>query len=769
MLSPAAWPRLPLVGVALAAVAGIAADEWLAPDPWWAAAVAGMALMLAWWHPAALWPAIMAVFAAAHGWQWQENPARVWAEALASKPRAVRVGGILTSEPEPSGDGTNRWRATMRADTWDVDGTVARQTSDLIVRWQTAEVPHYGDRWDIGGVVSRPAAPRNPGEFDTPAWLGRRGIFLELHGRDPDAARLVARDQGVRIKAVALSARAWILNTLGLGLEDAPAVRSLIAGVVLGARDDASEEFRTAFRQTGTMHLFSVSGLHVGMFALILWVVLQPLRFSRRTAVFVIIPMVFFYSLVTGAAPSSLRAATMISFALGALLLDRGSSPGNSLAAAALLLLGFDTNQLFQPGFQLSFLVVAALLLLAPSLDRRLTRVFRPDPFIPQGLYGKRLRFHAWAGRGLAGTLSVSLAAWIGGLPLTAAYFHLVPLVSIPANMAAVPLAFVILALGMLAVAGGAVSGFLAAVFNAANWGAASLLLALVTWAASLPGAYITLPPAWMRPPARLVILDLGTSGAQMLLTRRAAWLFDSGRNRDFATVLEPALRAEGVNRLEAFVLTHGDAGHAGGAVDMTKLFSPTVVFDSTLRDRSPARGAFQRLLQEMDRGRRLVFPGDQREAGTGTEITFLHPMPGFPARTADDQSVVMRIQHGPFRVLLMADAGIETETALLRSNRGNLRADILVFGRPEKDVFATGEFLDAVQPRIVVLGREDPFREGTGEAALRERLAASGAEVFDQEKSGAVTVTFRDGDAEVRGFLDGRTKVLEPGATTPP
>lgn len=751
------------MGVALCAVTGILAGERLAPDPAWTAACAAAALVAAWRFPSFLWAATIAVFATVHAWQWQENTARLWAENIAAEPRAVSVTGILVDEPAPVEGSANRWRARMRAEEWNIDGRRARQNSDIVVRWRSDKAPHYGDRWTIDGVAARPQRPRNPGEFDDVSWLGRQGIFLELHGRESDAAHLVAAQQGSRLKAAALEARSRILRTLGLGLDNAPTVRSLIAAITLGARDDAAEEFNAAFRQTGTLHLFSVSGLHVGMFALLLWMALQPLRVSRRAAVLVIIPLLFFYSLVTGAAPSSLRAATMISLALGALLLDRAPATGNSLAAAALLLLGSDTNQLFQPGFQLSFLVVGAVLLLTPPLDRRMARALCPDPFIPRRLYDTARKMQASAGYALAATLAVSAAAWIGGLPLTAAYFQILPLVSVPANMVAVPLAFVILALGMLSVVSGLVSLPLAGVFNATNWGVTSLLLAFVQWAAHLPGAYISLPPAWFRPPAQLTVFDLGTGGAQLLLTRQSAWLFDSGSKRDFATIIEPALRAQGVKKLDAFVLTHGDAEHAGGAVGLTEIFAPSAIIDSTLRDRSAARRAFHQTLHGNAKPKRLAFPGDRTGAGDDTDITFLHPPPGQPGRTADDQCVVTRIDHGPFRVLLMSDSGAETETALLRSDRGALRADILVLGRHEEDIFATSEFLEAVQPRAVILATLDPFREGTGEPALRERLKNTGAKVFDQSQCGALTIGFRDNRCKLQSYIGQQGASLEP------
>jgi competence protein ComEC len=310
----------------------------------------------------------------------------------------------------------------------------------------------------------------------------------------------------------------------------------------------------------------------------------------------------------------------------------------------------------------------------------------------------------------------------------------------------------------MLSVLAGMASSALAAVFNATNWGITSVLLAFVQWAAALPGAYLSLPPAWLRPPAQITVFDLGTGGAQLLLTRQNAWLFDAGSARDFATVIEPAMRAEGVRKVDAFVLTHGDAEHAGGALEIAEIFQPSSIMDSTLRDRSTARRAFHQMLRGQNKGKHLVFATETAALGDDSSVTFLHPPAGTPGRTADDQCVVARIDCGPFRTLLMSDSGAEAEATLLRGDREGLRADILVLGRHAEDLFAKEEFLAAVGPRVVVLAAPDPFREGSDEAALRERLTATGAEIFDQSICGAVTIRFGERKAELSAFLDGQS-----------
>ena len=757
------FPRLPLLGPALAAVAGILFAEYAAPDPRVMLAIAAAALLAVPWRGGtiALLLATAAAFALAHTWQWRSDPSRAFAENFFAEPREVRLTGVLLDEPKESAPGS--WRAPLQVETWTLNGRTARPPVRVVARWTSPVAPRYGDRWEINGLVSTLPQPRNPGQFDAADWWGRRGVFLEMRANRDTPARRLARDAGSPLQSAAFAARAWMLHTLGLGLENAPALRALIAGVTLGARDTESDQYADAFRQTGTFHLFSVSGLHVGMVALLLWLVLRPLGLSRRRAVLVIIPSLFFYALVTGASPPSLRAAVMLAAAFAGFLLDRPVSPANGLAAAALLLLGYDTNQLFSPGFQMSFSIVAAIFLLAPPLQEFFAVRLRPDPFLPRRLYTRRQAVAAETGRALASTLGVSAAAWLGSLPLTALVFHLLPLLAIPANMLAVPLAFGILAVSMLALLGGLASVWLATVFNNTSWGLAALLVGVVGYTADLPGSYVQLPPAWMQPPARLTIFDLSTGGAQLLRTRHSAWLFDTGTEPDARSIIEPALRAAGVGRPDSIVLTHGDAEHLGGAPRLLDAHPPRRWMTGTLRDRARSRTALHKLLQERGYPKALVLPGDAWRAGPGTSVTILSPDPAQKSRVADDQAAVVRLDTHGFRTLLMSDAGAATEDYLLRHHAAQLSADIVVFGRHGEDLFATTEFLAAVQPRIIVLAPLDPFRDGKDEPALRARLAATGAEIFDQDQCGAVIVDYDKTRTHLRGFLNGQAIEMSP------
>ena len=750
-----------MAGLALAAVTGILLAEFLGPDVRILFVCFLAALPFALWRvgTVALCVAVASAFALAHIWQWRDDPGLRWAAHIAEQPREARVTGILTEEPKEDPPGV--YRATMRVERWNLEGRRIALPGKVVVRWSAPTPPRYGDRWAISGLLSRIAPPRNPAGFNAAEWWGRQGVFLELRGARDSPARRLDRDQGSLLRSAALGARAWMLRTLGVGLTDAPQIRALIAGLTLGARDTEADEYADAFRRTGTYHLFSVSGLHVGMVALLLWLLLRPLGLSRRRAVLVIIPSLFFYALVTGASPPSIRAAVMLSVAFAGFLLDRPVSPANSLAAAALLLLGQDTNQLFSAGFQMSFSIVAAIFLLSPPLQAFFSARLRPDPFLPRKLYTRRQKMASETGHELASTLGVSSAAWLGSLPLTIAVFHLLPLLAIPANMLSVPLAFAILAVSMLALVTGAVSLWLAAVFNNASWALATLLIGVVEGTAALPGSYLQFPPGWMQPAAQLTVFDLGNGGAQFVRTREQAWLLDTGSESDFRRIIEPSLRAAGVTRLDALVVSHGDADHLGGAVLALEAARPWRIIDSALRDRSRARKNFHAALASSGRGKSLALPGDIERLGKNTTVHLLHPQPGATTRQADDQCIVARVDLEGFRVLLMSDSGAATEDSLVRRYGDQLHSDVVVIGRHGADLAATETFLRAVRPAVIVLNRADPFREGSDEPDLRARLDSTGAEVFDQEQCGAVILTATSRGLEIRGFLDGDFSLL--------
>src|SRR4029077_758660 len=485
------------------------------------------------------------------------------ADALSRRPRVVTATGGVISEPRiaPSGFAT----FLLKLNSIEFEGQKQATRAVWQVRWKGT--PEFGDELKLFGIAEVIPPPRNPGEFDMRAYLTRRDVRRMLFVRYPEDSTLIRHGGGNPVLRLAQKSREWMQKEIWRGLENAPAVQSFLSGIVLGIRHETPEDIEEPFQQTGTIHLFAVAGLHVGIVAALLWMLATVARLSRKWAAAFIIPSLFFYAAITGLHVPSVRAAVMASILVGGLFFERKGFALNSLAAAAFFLLFLNTNELFATGFQLSFAVVAAIILFADPFAGFLQRWTAPDPFLPRSLLrGPRRWLHAgfeWLCRGTG----VSLAAWLGSLPLVLWYFYIVTPISLVANLIVVPIAFFILAMALLSLLSTPLLPGVAVIFNNANWLLARLVMGIVQLLAHVPGGHFYVEhPHWPEKLcARIAVLDVGAGAAVHLQTGSANWLFDCGNERTYQRVVREYLHWAGINRLSGLLLTHGDALHLGG------------------------------------------------------------------------------------------------------------------------------------------------------------------------------------------------------------
>lgn len=736
-----------------------AADVWRLPVVPLLIAV-GLLCVLCWIVPRTVPCLALAAtaFAAMHTIRHHENPGRDLEAALVAGARVATVNGIVVSEPQPLPYASKQRSGTFWLQVQSLRVGEASFTCEtkLAVTW-SGPLPVYGDRVRVRGSLVPLGDPRNPGEFDYSDYLRRHGVFAMFETQLPKDCTIEAHDAGNPVMAMGLKSRRWMQTQLALDLEDSPEISSLISSMVLGARSDTPEDVKDLFRRTGTLHLFAVSGLNVAMLGVIIWYLFRPFGIRRSRLAMIIIPVMAFYAVITGLGSSCVRAAVMASIVLLGEVLDRRASVINSLALAALAILAWDTNELFSPGFRFSFALVAVIVWLSGPIRRWLQRFGEPDEFLPRPLWNVRQRWTATGWRVVAASISVTIAAWLGSLLFTAGYFHLFSLSAIVANLFAVPLAFSVLTLGLLTLLTVPLLKGVALIFSNANWGCAKALLFVVRLFAETPGGhhYVELPASNKTASAELTVLDVGEGGAIHLRSRDTDWLIDGGSAPRYERITLPYLRSRGVNQLDALLLTHGDAQHVGGANAALADFSPRVVFDSPLKDRSPTRRKFHTELAAGNLGKSFVARGSALVCGEAA-VRILYPVPGMARATADDKALVIRIECEGLRLLLMSDSGFATETWLL-DNESDLRADVLIKGHHAKDISGTPEFLSRVAPQVAIVSA---LKYGVMPETLdpwTQELEARGISVFRQDRCGAVSLKIREREVELRGFLSGQ------------
>jgi competence protein ComEC len=618
-----------------------------------------------------------------------------------------------------------------------------------------------GERAPPQGAVlelrAQPVEPHGPETgFDERGWLRRSGVHVVLRGRQP---RVVGRRGG--IGGVADRLRVHVADTLALvGRGER---RAVLAGILLGEDEGLDGDLRDDFRASGLYHLLAVSGQNVAFVALGTAGIVLVLGLGRLVGQVAAIGAVLAYALAVGWQPSVVRASVAGCLAAVACLASRPSDAWHFLALGALVLLAWTPASLHEPGFQLSFTAVAAILVVVPRL-RRLHAGY-PLPW------------------GVVQVVGIAAACGAATAPVLLLQFGVVPVWTVPANALAEPAMPPLLGLGLLAAVVEPVSPSAAAALTwLAGWCAAWIawcarqvaswphaqtssplvvaaplavaaaagglsrlpsgrrrpaLLCSLAFAAVLAGGWLATrsPPSWTPPSGlRVSFLDVGQGDAALLEVPQGSVLVDQGPPE--ARVGE-RLRRSGLGRLSALVLTHPQRDHIGGAPGvLDRLGVETVLHPGLAVKSADSRSA---LAAGREQGAAVVVAraGQVFRLGRLVLRVMWPDGPGLPSEDPNERAIVLLASYGATDVLLTADA--ETNVT------GRLRlppVEVLKVAHHGSEDEGLEEALTVLRPRIAVVsvGRGNDYGHPRPEtvAALE---AAPGLQVFRTDRDGTVVV----------------------------
>lgn len=394
---------------------------------------------------------------------------------------SVWVEGVVASEVETrqGRGGTAGASFTLAAQTVDDHRSLQPTSGYLrVTAYEVASLPSYGDTLRVRGHLEEPEAATNPGAFDYRTYLRRRGVFATLLVSRKSDMLPAEGQKASPLRRMATAIRTTTRDTTRRYLR--PDDAALMDGLLLSARDQLPAGIEEAFARTGTVHLLSVSGLHLtALAAMVAWALshLPGPRSLRRAANVSALLLLWSFALAAGGSTAAVRAAVMVSVFLLGPLLRRAPEPLHALAFAAFVLLLFDPLALFDAGFQLSFATVGTLLLWAKPLER-LWLPWEPGTSKTGSL-----------ARGVLCTLAVGVLAHLGSAPLVAYHFNRFSLVAPLANIPLTLLGSGVMVAGLgLALASPLLPVFLAGTL----WGMVGCGLGLLRW---LAGAFAA--PVW--------------------------------------------------------------------------------------------------------------------------------------------------------------------------------------------------------------------------------------------------------------------------------
>lgn len=351
----------------------------------------------------------------------QTFPPDHFSTLLPTQPRPILLGRV--SQP-PRPGATVRLLVQVKA-VWSEEACRwERATGKLLVYSPLPKSPSTG-QWGI--FHSRPDSlplPGNPDGFNNRAYQGLRKVWYQSW-IPTDQIQWVEGPKGICFPC-------WQEKLAGIlhSRMTQPDAYAVAAAMVLGFRADMDDRLLDAYSETGAMHVLSVSGLHVGMVYIVLDRLWRKGRGRRWIRMLYLLFGIWFFCLLTGAAPCVLRSGVMFSFVVIGQQWRRSASIYNSLAASAFCLLAINPNWLFDIGFQLSHLALLGIVFAQPIFYRLV--------YLPL-----KLLDYLWQ------LLTVSLAAQLATLPLSLYYFHQMPTYFWLSGWLVVPAAALVLGLGI--------------------------------------------------------------------------------------------------------------------------------------------------------------------------------------------------------------------------------------------------------------------------------------------------------------------------------
>ncbi len=634
-----------------------------------------------------------------------------------------------------------------------------------------------GEEVQLIARLERFRGPRNPGDIDWRGYWANRDVDVMLRSVRFVEPLGINRFFGGWTRQVVGGWRSGIDQIIREYLT--PPAQPLAQALLIGDRSHWDETLHDRIALSGLMHLFAISGLHVGLMVLIAVSALSGLGFGPRITSLLALPLLWLLVPLTGANPPVVRAAIIISVAVIGRALQRNADPFHILALAYLLLLSLRPGGIHDPGFQLSFAGAAGSLYAGTHYRHLLS---------PTRKYAGSFRrwLHRWSRRFMVAFV-VSLYAWLFTAPVLVAHFGRIALLGPVATLPALLTVTLALTAGWVMVAVGWWP-WLASVFgasmdillrmtsgladlanlhlpsleylpvSAAVLASLVLVVVLITtrrmvsqpvggWLlTTLFAAVIVVYGSLWLPDSRvkLAVLDVGQGDAVLIRSGTHAVLIDSGP--EYSHAVADQLRRLGIRELDLLLISHGDADHCAAVPELVKQVQVKAALVSPVTPRDRAGMAAIHALRESGTDVRLAHAGLTVSGPWGELLCIYPPSPDINLDLPDNAQSLVWLWHAEDAdAVLAGDTPVEVEHQLL-SRLSLSEVDLLMAGHHGSRTSTSREWLATLNPRVVAIscGRNNPHRHPAPE--LLERINEQGAGILRTDQQGAILFEVRDG-----------------------
>jgi competence protein ComEC len=630
-----------------------------------------------------------------------------------------------------------------------------------------------GNRLEVTGFYHRGKQKRNPGEFDYDAYLKAKEILGILSVDKINSIIILNYDTDYFPNVIH-----QIRKTIDWQIKKfhSPATAALLRGLLLADRGEIKYETKTQFINAGVVHVLAVSGLHVGYIILIFLFLFG--RFNIYLRSILTITGLIFFMVLTGVPASVFRATVMSIVLIIAFLSNRSTNLINSISIAALIILVINPNEIYNPGFQLSFAAVLAIGILLPYMNKIIENWNVKNKFLKYLLL----------------FCAVSLSAQIGTLPFTLLYFNKFSIIALLANFLVIPSIGFIIAASIVTLFFSSIIPFIAVYFAAANDLFTRLVLYIIKFSGDLSYSYIDITNyslvdliifyvmlafllyfilRFVSIKSKLVLfiliiintfllssldntnllpdkflsifmIDVGQGDSYLIkFPDGKTALIDAGNTTTFFDngdrVIIPLLNYLGIKKIDYGIVTHIDADHYGGFVALIlegmigEIIKPEI--DTSLnKDKR-----FEEFIKE--RGIPIKYFKEEMMKVGNTALYFLYDdeVKSISGESTNNRSGIFKLVYGETSFLFTGDVEKDVEKIYVNKYRHFLDSDVLKVGHHGSKTSSSIEFLHYVSPKLSLISAGFKNKFGHPVDDVIERLESHNSTIYRTDLQKAV------------------------------
>lgn len=626
-----------------------------------------------------------------------------------------------------------------------------------------------GDKVELKGKLTPPTSPGNPGEFDYKTYLAREKIYYIVNLDKPENLMVLEPNTNILFKlSNSYRQKLEILANETMGEEAA----GILLGMLIGKIDGIDQNEYEDYQKTGIVHVFSVSGLHVGFLLIFCYGVITLLNLSSRIKFYVSLVVLFIYGTLVGWPVTVIRASLMGALGLLALYVKREKNLLDSLGLAGLLIIIIDPYAPFKIGFQLSFVATWGLVYLYPLIKTSLSIKNRIIDYI-----------------------LIPVCAQIPTIPFIAYHFNLFSAISVISNIVLGYILGVIVILGFAAMTVLFFSKTLFTIIAIPISALIELVQGINSWLVSLPLAYvhvatpslltimlyfiglaliicflnrrvnqimaiaglglivifmvvIILPASFYnKGKLEVVVMDVGQGDSILVKSPQGRFILIDGGGSDFTDVGKRKVLAylnhRGIRNLFLAINTHPDTDHLRGLETvLSEVAVENIGIPYTLRDVENYR-YLKTIAQQQKSNLIPLAKGQTLNIEPNFTIEVLHPeASNYNLSNYNDESIVLLAKYYQFSMLLTGDIEkVGLERMLVNHNHKLPQVTVLKIPHHGSRNSLVPELYQKTSPKygIISAGRNNSF--GHPHEEILEQLSKEGAIPLRTDQGGLIHI----------------------------